>query len=128
MSSTTGEGDALTQVHTYFDLTHVDLPSASTLSQAYTEYKALKGSGHTLAQIVNIWKASGLLQPTQAAAFVNAMDQIEKGVPIQDPNESPSWGEAYNMALGPAIPWGTILLVGLAYAFVTQGLPRLLKK
>lgn len=125
------EADALVQVNQYFDLTHVGLPSNATMERAYTEYKTLKGSGHNAGQIVNIWKASGLMQPTQAAAFVNAMDQIEKGIPIQDPDEGPSWGEAYDMGLGKgiaAIPWGKLLLAGLAYAFVTQGLPKLMSR
>ncbi len=120
-------GDTLVEVNTYFDLTHVDLPSNSVMERALIEYKTLKGSGNNKGQIVNAWKASGLMSPLQAAAFVNAMDNIEKGIPIQDPDERPSWGEVTS-DFQSKIPWKTIIAVGLAYAFVTQGLPRLLKK
>ncbi len=120
-------GDTLVEVNTYFDLTHVDLPSNSIMERALIEYKALKGSGHNKGQIVNVWKASGLMTAMQAAAFVNAMDNIEKGIPIQDPDETPSWSEVTS-DFNSKMPWKTIIMVGLAYAFVTQGLPRLLKK
>ncbi len=120
-------GDTLVEVHTYFDLTHVDLPSNSVMERALIEYRVLKGSGNNKASIVNTWKKSGLMTAMQAAAFVNAMENIEKGIPIQDPDERPSWGEVTS-DFGSKIPWKTIIAVGLAYAFVTQGLPALLKK
>lgn len=120
-------GDTLVEVDKFFELTHVETPSNATMARALIEYQTLKGSGNNKGQIVNAWKASGLMAPIQAAAFVNAMDQIEKGVPIQDPTERPSWSEVTS-DFGSKIPWKTIIMVGLAYAFVTQGLPRLLKK
>ncbi len=124
-------GDTLVEVKTFMDLTHVEAPSNATMSRALIEYNTLKGSGHNKGQIANTWKSTGLLTPMQAAAFVNAMDQIEKGIPVQAPDETPSWSEVTSevtSGLQSKFPWKTIILVGLAYAFVTQGLPNLLKK
>ncbi len=103
----------LDQVKMYFDLTHAPTPWFWQWADMLDDYRKRKAAGQSKTVIVNAWKDS--YQPTTAAAFVNAMDQIERGIPIQDPNERPSWAEAYDMGLGPIVkplPWGKILLVG----------------
>ncbi len=118
------DASIIEQVQLHFELTHpgyvaFDIPWQSMLDT----WHALSRAGNSKSSIVNYWKSHGV-SADDAGTFATAMQQIEAGQTIQDPNESPSFGEivgSYN------IPWGKILLAGIAYVAVTQVLPKYLK-
>lgn len=115
----------IAQVQLHFELTHpgyvvFNVPWQSMLDT----WHALSRAGNSRATIVNYWKARGISADV-AGTFATAMTQIEAGRQVQDPNEAPSFGEIVGSY---HIPWGKIILVGLAYVTVTQVLPKLLKK
>lgn len=128
----------VSELRKYFTLTQVEPPS--DFYGALKAYDENKSAGASNQNIVNLWKMS-FMTATQAAAFVNAMDEIAGGRVIQDPKESPSWEEAYDRVLGPIvvkagesakglvgeIPWGRIALVGALVYFAPTMLARFLK-
>lgn len=132
--------DTYTAVQNWFQLTRVELPLG--WKKMIDDYRTLKGSGNSRNDIFQYFaKHPNPILPadrTQIAALINAMDRAEAGIPIQDPNERPSWAEAWDMGPGAALdtagaaagklPWGLILGVAAAYAFVTVGLPNMLRK
>ncbi len=126
------DDEELAQVFQWFQLTNPGQPIGDVqfhFRDMLDTWHALSRAGNSKSDIVTYWKNHGVDAMT-AGTFATAMTQIEAGVPIQNPDEAPSWGEAYGMGLGPlasAIPWGKIILVGIAYVAVTQVLPKLIK-
>lgn len=120
------DDETIAELQKWFRLTHVSIPFYWPWYETLDKYRTLKGSGHTHEQIVNLLVQGGL-DRTMVGAFVAGMGQLEAGFPIQDPSEAPSFAETFS-GYASKIPWAPILALGLAYAFVTQGLPRMLKK
>lgn len=128
----------VSELRKYFTLTQVQPPP--DMHGALKAYDDNKAAGASKQNIVNLWKMS-YMTPTQAAAFVNAMEQIEGGISIQDPKERPSWEEAYDRVLGPIVikagdaaksisaelPWGRLMLVGALVYFGPVMLARFVK-
>ncbi len=121
--------DTYTAVQNWFMLTHVALPLG--WKKMIDEYRTLKGSGNSKNDIFQYFLAhpNPVLPAdrTQIAALLNAMERSEAGITIQDPAERPSWSEVTD-GVTSEIPWKLILGVAAAYAFVTVGLPNLLRK
>lgn len=105
--------DVIAQVKKYFALTLVPRLADSEYRDMLSRYRTLSRMGFNEGQIVATWKGQGI-EPNAAAAFVNAMELLEKGQPIQDPNERPSVGEilAGYGAKVEGFPWGKIALYG----------------
>ncbi len=121
------DSETLDQVRNHFILTHPGQVSFYVPFQSMLDtWHSLRGTHTSVSDIVNYYKAHGIDADT-AGTFAAAMKQIDAGIPIQDPNEDPSLSEIVD-GYTSRVPWGKIILVGLAYVFVTQGLPNLLKK
>lgn len=124
------EAQEIENVQRHFMLTHPGQVAFNVpWSQMINTWHSLRRSGNSPTDIFKYWKRQGVSVDV-ASTFTAAMKQTDAGQIIQDPMERPSWAEAYNEGLGKGvskIPWGTLIMVGLAYAFVTQGLPRMLK-
>jgi hypothetical protein len=128
----------VSELRKYFTLTQV--PPPADFYGALKAYDDNKAAGASKQNIVNLWKMS-YMSANQASAFVNAMEQIDGGHLIQDPNESPSWEEAYDRVLGPIVikagdlaknisaelPWGRLMLVGALVYFGPVMLARFVK-
>lgn len=112
----------------HFEYMGVSTPWFWEWNEWIRDYDALKAKGLSWGAVQNEFVKMGRDQ-TQAATFVAGMKLIETQGGVQDPNERPSWSESYDMGLKPfadAVPWKTIIVVALAYGFVTQGLPKIL--
>lgn len=112
------DSNRIVQIKQYMELTHAPTPWFWQWDFLLSDYDARKARGESKATIVNAWKRLGY-DATMAAAFVNASAMLDANVPIQDPNERPSWSEAYDMGLGQLeIPWGKVFLGALVVTAV----------
>lgn len=140
------DSEVIQNIQNWFQLTLVTPLDNTVYYTLLDDYRLAKAQGWTDAALIDAWsndhtsdgkaiETTTFMIPTfatitkaQAGAFIAAMNQMNKGAAIQDPNESPSWSEAYGMSglstLSNAIPWKTILAVGAAIYFLPGMLAR----
>lgn len=127
-SQTLTDAEIIFQVQNHFQYMHPDQVLFHVAWQdLLNDYRDQRAAGKNDGAILNLWVSEGSTDRQTAADFIGGMKLINAGSTIPSPTEAPSMGEIVS-GYSAKIPWKTILLVGLAYAFVTQGLPRLLKK
>ena len=131
IGSTLTDAQLIDQIKRWFDLSLVEYSFFFPWQKYLDDYRQRIEAGNSQNTIVNTWKKKNEITPMQIAAFVNGAKRAIAGIPIQDPNETPSLSEIvndYKNQITSSIPWGKVFLVGLAGAFVVWGVPNMFGK
>lgn len=126
------DAEVLKHVSNHFQGSHVPLPNYLTLTNMLKGYRSYASAGMTspgaltnalYANRIAVTYGSGNYTLDQAAAFVAALQRLEKGDIPGNPNEGPSWSESYSMGLGKVIdkiPWGLVMLGAGAFVLLSN--------
>lgn len=123
-----GMAELFAYANRHFTATKTPLLPLFAFERMLKAYRNYRKDGMPSGWIVNEMKrkrvdiTSGAYLPTDAqiAAFVAAMGRVEAGDVPADPNEAPSWSEAYGEGPLSKIPWGALALAA-AGIFVLHG-------
>lgn len=129
--ATLTEGEILLALARHFQASKVQPPPDFIFSRMLSAYRGYMQDSMSDAWVVNemavkqnqITGGAYTLNTMQIGAFVATMKMLKAGDPGADPNESPSWAEAYDMSGLSSIPWGTLALTAggvlLLYGFAS---------